>query len=88
MRTMVLELAPYNIRVNTVHPTGVATQMVLGRKMAKGVFVPDEENPTEDRLRQSCVRRTRWLSRGVESIDVSNAVLFLASEEATSPVPS
>ena len=35
MRTLAIELAPHSIRVNTVHPTGVNTPMVVNDYMAQ-----------------------------------------------------
>ena len=39
------ELAPQSIRVNTIHPTTVATDMILN-EATYGLFRPDLENPT------------------------------------------
>ena len=40
MRTLAIELAPHSIRVNTVHPTGVNTPMVVNDFMAQ--FLSDD----------------------------------------------
>ena len=40
MRTLAIELAPHSIRVNTVHPTGVNTPMVVNDYMAQ--FLADD----------------------------------------------
>jgi NAD(P)-dependent dehydrogenase (short-subunit alcohol dehydrogenase family) len=83
MRTAALELAPYNIRVNSVHPTAVDTDMVHNPATYE-VFAPDldpvartKENVTE-RFAALMVLPINW----VEPVDISNAVLWLASDEA------
>jgi NAD(P)-dependent dehydrogenase (short-subunit alcohol dehydrogenase family) len=81
MRTLALELAPHRIRVNTVHPTGVATNMILNEATFK-LFMPDVEHPTQEQA-ASVFQSTNALPiPWVEPIDISNAVLFLASDEA------
>jgi len=40
-----MELAPHRIRVNSIHPTTVATEMILSPSRFKR-FRPDLENPT------------------------------------------
>jgi len=81
MRTLALELAPYNIRVNSVHPTVVNTPMIQNDWTA-GLFRPDLENPTiedaHDVFRSLNALPILW----VEPVDISNAVLWLASDEA------
>lgn len=81
MRTLALELAPYRIRVNTVHPTGVATAMILNEATWR-LFMPDVAHPTREQAAE-VFRTTNALPvPWVEPIDISNAVLFLASDEA------
>ncbi len=81
MRTLALELAPYRIRVNTVHPTGVATDMILNESAFR-LFLPDVEHPTREQAAE-VFRTTNALPvPWVEPVDISNAVLFLASDEA------
>jgi SDR family mycofactocin-dependent oxidoreductase len=78
-RTLANELAPHRIRVNTVHPTNVLTTMidndVLGR-----VFRPDLEHPTFADAAPVLRRINMWDLPWVEARDISNAVLFLASD--------
>lgn len=45
MRSMAIELAPHNIRVNTVQPTAVNTLLVQNQA-TYDLFCPDIENPT------------------------------------------
>ncbi len=81
MRTLALELAQYMIRVNTVHPTGVPTDMLLNDLTYK-LFMPDVENATQDQLAKLLLGMNALPIPWVEPADVSNAVLFLASDES------
>lgn len=81
MRTLALELAPHRIRVNSVHPTGVDTPMIQN-EAAYRLFLPDAEHPTREQA-EPVFRSTNALPvPWVEPIDISNAILFLASDEA------
>jgi len=72
MRTLAIELAPHSIRVNTVHPTGVNTPMVVNDYMAQ--FLSDDF---------AAANMMNLLPvEMVEAVDISNAVLWLASDEA------
>ncbi|WP_067864935.1 mycofactocin-coupled SDR family oxidoreductase [Nocardia shimofusensis] len=81
MRTFAVELGQHSIRVNSVHPTHVSTPMLLNDGTFK-LFRPDLENPGPDDMKPICqmfhVLPIPW----VEPVDVSNAVLFLASDES------
>jgi (+)-trans-carveol dehydrogenase len=81
MRTLALELGPHMIRVNSVHPTAVDTDMIQNESLYR-LMVPDAERPTREDvapvLQSLNVLPIPW----VESRDISNAVLFLASDEA------
>jgi SDR family mycofactocin-dependent oxidoreductase len=81
MRTLANELAPYSIRVNTVHPTGVATDMILNETTFK-LFLPDVEHPTQEQAAAVFATTNALPVPWVEPRDISNAVLFLASDEA------
>ncbi|WP_066043902.1 mycofactocin-coupled SDR family oxidoreductase [Herbiconiux solani] len=81
MRTLALELAPHRIRVNTVHPTGVATDMILNEATFR-LFMPDVEHPTKEQAAPIFETTNALPIPWVEPIDISNAVLFLASDEA------
>ena len=81
MRTLALELGPHRIRVNTVHPTGVATPMILNEATFR-LFLPDEEHPTQDQAAPIFASTNTIPVPWVEPEDVSNAVLFLASDES------
>jgi SDR family mycofactocin-dependent oxidoreductase len=81
MRTLAVELAPYNIRVNSVHPSQVNTPMLMN-EMTYRMFRPDLENPTATDM--AMVSQTMHLlpTPWVEASDVTNAVLFLVSDES------
>ncbi|MGB6245654.1 MULTISPECIES: mycofactocin-coupled SDR family oxidoreductase [Gordonia] len=81
MRTMANELAPHGIRVNTVHPTNVDTAMIQNPG-TYGMFAPDVAEPTVDDAREGFLSLNALQVPWVESIDISNAVLFLSSDEA------
>ena len=81
MRSFAVELGQYMIRVNSVHPSQVNTPMTMNEVTFK-LFRPDLENPgPEDFAPFSQMTHTLpvpW----VEANDISNAVLFLASDES------
>ena len=81
MRTLALELAPHRIRVNTVHPTGVATNMILNEATFR-LFMPDAEHPTQEEAAPIFASTNALPVPWVEPVDISNAVLVLASDEA------
>ncbi|WP_368496491.1 mycofactocin-coupled SDR family oxidoreductase [Herbiconiux sp. A18JL235] len=81
MRTLALELAPHRIRVNTVHPTGVATDMILNEATFR-LFLPHVEHPTREEAAEVFATTNALPVPWVEPIDISNAVLYLASDEA------
>lgn len=82
MRTLTNELAPDMIRVNTVHPTSVDTVMVQNQAVYR-LFLPDHHGDISRDEVAPAFASTQALSLPwVESVDVSNAVLFLASDEA------
>jgi SDR family mycofactocin-dependent oxidoreductase len=83
MRTLALELAPDMIRVNSVHPTAVDTDMIQNSATYE-LFAPDL--PPAGRTREVLSERFQTLNvlpiPWVEPVDISNAVLWLASDEA------
>ena len=81
MRTLAVELAPHSIRVNTVNPTGVDTIMIQNEATWK-LFLPDVEHPTREQAAEVFTPTNALPVPWVEPRDVSNAVLFLASDEA------
>ncbi|MBX6387545.1 MAG: mycofactocin-coupled SDR family oxidoreductase [Frankia sp.] len=81
MKTLAQELAPHRIRVNTVNPTQVDTPMIMNEPMYR-LFCPDIENPTREDFAPVSQAMNALPIPWVEPVDVSNAVLFLASDEA------
>ncbi|BBG05348.1 MULTISPECIES: mycofactocin-coupled SDR family oxidoreductase [Pseudonocardia] len=81
MRSLAIELAPRMIRVNCVLPTGVDTDMVTNPAMC-ALFRPDLPSPGPDDIRERCREMNAMPVPWVEVRDVSNAVLFLTSDEA------
>jgi SDR family mycofactocin-dependent oxidoreductase len=80
-RTLAVELAPHWIRVNAICPGAVNTDMIANDAIYR-MFRPDLEAPTrEDTIevwRSKHLLPVPWL----EPQDVSNAVAWLASDEA------
>jgi (+)-trans-carveol dehydrogenase len=81
MRTLALELAPDMIRVNSVHPTSVDTDMIQNDATYR-LFRPDLENPGRQDMAEAGTGINALPIPWVEPVDISNAVLFLASDEA------
>jgi SDR family mycofactocin-dependent oxidoreductase len=74
-------LAPLKIRANVIHPTNVDTDMLRSDPMYRS-FRPDLENPTfEDAVLAFPVQQAMPIPY-IEPRDISNAVLFLASDES------
>jgi SDR family mycofactocin-dependent oxidoreductase len=80
-RTLANELGSRGIRVNTVHPGAVATPMVLNDATFKRLR-PDLPNPTAADAAEVLAARNLLPVPWVEPVDVANAVVFLASDEA------
>jgi len=81
MRTLALELAPHMIRVNTVHPTQVGTDMIFNEALYKS-FCPALEAPTRTDMAIVSQSMQALPVPWIDPVDVSNAMLFLASDEA------
>jgi SDR family mycofactocin-dependent oxidoreductase len=73
-KTMANELARHNIRVNTVHPTGVDTPMVAGLGGLDSLIGKDPN--------LGPIFMNTLPVEATQPRDISNAVLFLASDEA------
>ena len=80
-RTLANELGERSIRVNTVHPGAVATPMVLNEATFRRLC-PDVPNPTEADAAEVLRARNLLPVPWVDPVDIANAVVFLASDEA------
>ena len=83
VKALALELAPDMIRVNTVHP-GVVDNDMCHNDAIYALFGPDL--PEAERTRETLAPRFTALNAlpnpWVQPVDISNAVLWLASDEA------
>jgi (+)-trans-carveol dehydrogenase len=81
MRALAQELAPEGIRVNTLNPTQVNTPMIMNEAMMS-LFVPDKEDVTMDEFAAVSQELNAMPIPWVEPGDVTDALLFLVSDEA------
>jgi (+)-trans-carveol dehydrogenase/(-)-trans-carveol dehydrogenase len=81
MRTLALELAPHSIRVNSIHPTQVDTPMIQNEATWR-LFRPDLDHPSREDFVPASQEMNALPIPWVEPVDISNALLFLASDEA------
>jgi SDR family mycofactocin-dependent oxidoreductase len=81
MHAFAVELGQHRIRVNSVHPSQVNTPMTMNDVTFK-LFRPDLENPGPDDFAPFSQMTHTLPVPWVESVDISNAVLFLASDES------
>jgi SDR family mycofactocin-dependent oxidoreductase len=80
VRAFGLELAPYGVRVNSVDPTVVFTDMVMNQ-----AYLDHACGHEDATLEEVKTRYLNWNTLPVpwiEPLDVANAALFLASDEA------
>lgn len=82
MRSLANELAPHHVRVNCVDPTNVDTPMIQN-DVVSSAFRPDLDRPPTraefaDAARSMNMLAVPW----IDPVDVANAALFLASDEA------
>ena len=75
------QLAPKSIRVNAVHPGNIATPMLLNDMMYK-TFRPDLEHPTREDADPAFGSMHKMPVNTLDPVDISEAVLFLASDAA------
>jgi SDR family mycofactocin-dependent oxidoreductase len=81
MRTLANEFGKQSVRVNTVHPTGVDTVMIQNEK-TWGLFTPDDPNPSREKFTELFETLHPLPVPYVDPVDISNAILFLVSDEA------
>ncbi|HKF70578.1 MAG TPA: mycofactocin-coupled SDR family oxidoreductase [Stellaceae bacterium] len=79
-RAFALELGPFMVRVNSVAPTVVPTDMVMSQAYLD--MVAGHPGATVEEIRSLYLARRALPVPWVEPVDIANAVLFLASDEA------
>jgi SDR family mycofactocin-dependent oxidoreductase len=79
MKVLAKELGPQSIRVNTIHPTTVATDMILNEPTYR-LFRPDLENPTREDFEVAARTLNKLPIAAIEPADISNAILYLVSD--------
>lgn len=72
-RAMAIELAPYSIRVNTIHP-GPADTAMLGQFTAKGADV--------EKMRNEVFKQSVPLGELIQPEDIAHSVAYLLSDGA------
>jgi SDR family mycofactocin-dependent oxidoreductase len=75
------QVAPRMIRANAVHPTNCNTDMLNSDPMYRA-FRPDLEKPTREDALPAFPAQNSLPIPFVEPLDISNAVLWLASDES------
>ncbi|WP_322761918.1 mycofactocin-coupled SDR family oxidoreductase [Frankia sp. Cr2] len=76
------ELASRGIRVNAICPGTVGTPMVTANEGTWKLFRPDLESPTLEDAKPAFARVMPMGKPWVDPVDVSNALVWLASDEA------
>lgn len=82
MLSLAHDLAPHGVRVNCVHPTNVDTPLIQNDVVRSG-FRPDlDRPPTRDEFATAATQMNLLAVPWVQPVDIANASLFLASDEA------
>ncbi|OZG26320.1 SDR family mycofactocin-dependent oxidoreductase [Williamsia sp. 1138] len=81
MKVLANEYGKYGIRVNTINPNAIGTEMVQNETLYK-IFRPDLEHPTLDDALPAFAGMNPFGVPFIDPVHVSNAVVFLASEES------
>jgi SDR family mycofactocin-dependent oxidoreductase len=81
IRSAALELGPYGIRANCVSPGSTNTPMFRSEAMRR-LFVPEETDPSEEEFLERSSSFTPLGNAYVEPDDITEAVLWLASDSA------
>jgi SDR family mycofactocin-dependent oxidoreductase len=79
MRTLAVELAPHNIRCNSLHPGVVNTDMIHNPAFYEAVGVPGATRAEAELVGRAL---NAMPIAQVEAVDISNAVVWLASDES------
>jgi SDR family mycofactocin-dependent oxidoreductase len=81
MRTLAIELAPHGIRVNTIHPSSVDTPIIKNQAMYT-LFSGGDPNATLEEVTPAFKELNLLDIPWMEPQDISNAMLWLASDDA------
>nr|WP_296768316.1 mycofactocin-coupled SDR family oxidoreductase [Rhodococcus sp. (in: high G+C Gram-positive bacteria)] len=81
VKTMANELAPFNIRVNSVHPTSVDTDMIHNAQ-TYNAFLPGMPDPKREDAAEAFKTLNALPIEWVQPVDISNAIAFLVSDDA------
>ena len=81
MKSIAAEAGRFGIRVNSVHPTMVGTAMTMNDAAFRR-YLPEVAEPTLEDMERLMAGRHALDVPMIEAVDVSNAVLWLASDEA------
>jgi SDR family mycofactocin-dependent oxidoreductase len=80
MRTLSGELAPYGIRVNSINPTNVNTPMINNPRYNR-LFAGGRDGATQEDALPALTAMHALPVPFLDPIDVSNAVVYLASDD-------
>jgi (+)-trans-carveol dehydrogenase len=81
MKVLALELGRDLIRVNTIHPTTVDTPMVQNQETLE-LFLPGQQDQSQEAFARVAKRLNVLPVPWIQPEDVSDLVVFLASDEA------
>jgi (+)-trans-carveol dehydrogenase len=81
MKTAAMELGEYNIRVNCILPTSVDTHLIQSQPLYD-LFRPDLASPTREDTIPSFESLHLLPLKWLDSVDIADAGLFLASDES------
>ena len=80
-RTLACELAGHFIRVNAICPTAVDTPMIQNEQLYR-LFRPDLDNPGREDVKAGFAAMNLLPVPWIDPVDVSNAIVWLASDAA------